>query len=173
MRAADPETVSRTRRLPDVAATERLAAALARHARRGDVIGLGGDLGAGKTTFARAFVNTLAKRGGGPDEEVPSPTFTLVQAYQLAGLTVSHFDLYRIERPEEVRELGLDDAIADGVVLIEWPERLGGLLPADRLDLVFGPGSDPGSRPDERVAELTGHGDWARRLAAISDHDLA
>ncbi len=82
---------------------------------------------------------------------------------------MSHFDLYRIEQPEEVFELGLDDAIADGVVLIEWPERLDGLLPADRLDLVLSPG--PG--PDERIAELTGHGAWADRLEELSDDDLS
>ncbi len=166
---ASPDTTTRTLRLPDVAATARLAGALADLVRQGDVIGLGGTLGAGKTTLARALINALARRGGAPGEEVPSPTFTLVQAYDLPGITVSHFDLYRIEQPEEVFELGLDDAIADGVVLIEWPERLDGLLPADRLDLVLSPG--PG--PDERIAELTGHGAWADRLEELSDDDLS
>ncbi len=169
MRPAVPDTVSRTRRLPDVGATARLAEAFSKHVRRGDVIGLGGTLGVGKTTFARALINALARRRGAPDEEVPSPTFTLVQVYELGGLIVSHFDLYRLERPDEVHELGLDDAIADGVVLIEWPERLAGLLPADRLDLVL----SPGSGPNERLAELTGSGDWAERLARIADDDLA
>ena len=92
-----------------------------------------------------------------------------MQVYELPGLIVSHFDLYRIERPDEVHELGLDDAIADGVVLIEWPERLGGRLPADRLDLVL----SLGSGPDERLAELTGSGDWAERLAWVPNDDLA
>ena len=169
MRAAAPDTVSRTRRLPDVGATARLAEALLDHLRRGDVIGLGGALGVGKTTFARALVNALARRGGAPEVEVPSPTFTLVQVYELPGLIVSHFDLYRIERPDEVDELGLDDAIADGVVLIEWPERLAGRLPADRLDLVL----SAGGGPDERLAELTGRGEWAARLARIPNDDLA
>ncbi len=169
MRPAVPDTVSRTRRLPDVGATARLAEALSKHVRRGDVIGLGGDLGVGKTTFARAFINARARRGGLADQEVPSPTFTLLQVYELAGLTVSHFDLYRIERPDETHELGLDDAIADGVVLIEWPERLEGFLPADRLDLVL----SAGSNPDERLAELTGHGNWAGRLAGIPENDRA
>ncbi len=169
MRAADPDTLYRTRRLPDVGATARLAGALSERVIRGDVIGLAGALGIGKTTFARAFINAIARRGGAPEEEVPSPTFTLVQAYELPGLIVSHFDLYRIERPDEVHELGLDDAIADGVVLIEWPERLAGRLPADRLDLVL---SDGGG-PNERLAELTGHGEWAGRLARIPNDDLA
>ncbi len=169
MRAADPDTLYRTRRLPDVGATARLAGALSERVIRGDVIGLAGALGVGKTTFARAFINAIARRGGAPEEEVPSPTFTLVQAYELPGLIVSQFDLYRIERPDEIHELGLDDAIADGVVLIEWPERLEGLLPADRLDLVL----SAGSNPDERLAELTGHGNWAGRLAGIPENDCA
>ncbi len=169
MRAAVPDTLTRARRLPDVGATSRLAEALSKLVRRGDVIGLAGVLGIGKTTFARAFINARARRGGLPDQEVPSPTFTLVQIYEFAGLTVSHFDLYRIERPDETDELGLDDAIADGAVLIEWPERLEGLLPPDRLDLVL----SAGAGPDERLAELTGHGDWAARLARMADDDRA
>ncbi len=169
MRATAPDTLSRTRRLADVGATSRLAETISEQVRRGDVIALGGALGVGKTTFARAFINACARRGGMPDQEVPSPTFTLVQVYELPGITVSHFDLYRIERPDEAHELGLDDAIADGVVLIEWPERLEGLLPPDRLDLVL----SAGAGPDERVAVLTGHGDWARRLKRMTDDDRA
>lgn len=169
MRTPVPETARSTRRLADADATARLAETLAARARRGDVIGLGGELGAGKTTFARAFINALARRGGAPEEEVPSPTFTLVQVYELPGVTVSHFDLYRLERPEEALELGLDDAIADGIVLIEWPERLGGRLPPDRLDLVLRPGADA----DARIAEIAGRGDWAARLAEMSDAEPA
>ena len=169
MRAAVPDTLSRTRRLADVGATTRLAEVLSEQVRRGDVIGLGGALGIGKTTFARAFINARARRGGMADQEVPSPTFTLVQVYEFPGIIVSHFDLYRIERPDETHELGLDDAIADGAVLIEWPERLEGLLPPDRLDLVL----SAGAGPDERLAELTGYGDWAARLARMADDDRA
>jgi tRNA threonylcarbamoyl adenosine modification protein YjeE len=169
MHATINEAASRTRRLRDVGETARLAEILSRHLRRGDVIGLGGNLGLGKTTLARALINALARRTGAPGEEVPSPTFTLVQVYELPGLTVSHFDLYRIDRPEDTRELGLADAIADGVVLIEWPERLGAWLPADRLDVVLGPGAGP----DERIAEIAGHGEWAGRIAGILDDDLA
>ena len=169
MHATTHQAASYIRRLRDVGETSRLAETLSRYLRPGDVIGLGGDLGLGKTTLARALINALAQRLGAPAEEVPSPTFTLVQVYELPGLIVSHFDLYRIERPEEIRELGLADAIADGVVLIEWPERLGAWLPADRLDVVLGPGAGP----DERIAEIAGHGEWAGRLAGIMDDDLA
>src|SRR5579884_1615816 len=115
--------------LPDEAATTALAARLAEQARPGDVIALRGDLGSGKTTFARAFIRAL---GGG--EEVPSPSFTLVQLYELAAATVWHFDLYRLRSPEEAWELGIEEAFAGGIALIEWPERLGALLPERRLD---------------------------------------
>jgi tRNA threonylcarbamoyladenosine biosynthesis protein TsaE len=122
------------RHLPDEEATARLAAELAAIVRSGDVIALWGDLGTGKTTFARAFIRSR----GRPDEEVPSPTFTLVQIYEpgrgYSG-TVFHFDLFRIESPEEVWELGLEEAFAEGISLIEWPDRLGALLPASRLDV--------------------------------------
>ena len=139
------------RALPDAAATEALAAALAAKARIGDVIALWGPLGAGKTTFARGFIRAL-----GGDEEVPSPTFTLVQTYDLSP-PVWHFDLYRIAAPEQVWELGVEEALAEGVSLIEWPERLGALLPDDRLDvrLEFAAGG--------RRARLHAHGCWAGR----------
>jgi tRNA threonylcarbamoyl adenosine modification protein YjeE len=163
MRAAEPEITCRTRRLPDVDATAQLAGTLSEHVRPGDVVCLAGTLGVGKTTFARAFVNAVARKHGLPEQEVPSPTFTLVQAYEFPGLTVSHFDLYRIETPDEVYELGLDDAIADGVVLIEWPERMGGLLPTDRVQLEL----LAGESPEERLAELTGYGAWAERLGKL------
>ena len=164
MHAADPDSQIRSRRLPDVDATTRLAEALSQHVHQGDVICLAGTLGIGKTTFARAFINAIARREGAPAEEVPSPTFTLVQSYEFPGLIVSHFDLYRIEQPDEVYELGLDDAIADGAVLIEWPDRLGGFLPTDRLELIL----HSGDNPDERVAELIGYGGWTGRLAEFS-----
>ena len=143
--------------LDGLAATARLAQAVARQLAPGDVVGLSGALGAGKTTFARDVIRAL----GGP-EEVPSPTFTLVQVYELAGLTVWHFDLYRLGAPEEAYELGIEDAFADGVSLIEWPERMAALLPADRLDIAL---SITGQT--RRRARLTGHGRWAARLAAL------
>ena len=143
--------------LPDEAATVAFAERLAAVARIGDVLALEGDLGAGKTTFARAFIQALTE---GP-EEVPSPTFTLAQAYETPRGTVHHFDLYRLSRPEETAELGLDDAFADGISLIEWPDRLGSRLPNRCLTvgLAFAAG-DPGARR----ARLDGGGDWPERL---------
>jgi len=164
MRAAIPDTHCCSRQLPNVGATTRLAEALSVHVRPGDVICLAGTLGVGKTAFARAFINAIAGRCGAPEQEVPSPTFTLVQSYEFPDLIISHFDLYRIEAPHEIYELGLDDAIADGVVLIEWPERMEGLLPADRLELAL----RSGDALDERLVEITGYGEWAERLAGIS-----
>ena len=148
---------------------ERLAAA----ARPGDVIALFGDLGAGKTTLARALIRHLV----GPDTEAPSPTFTLVQTYQAmpqssaqasrqtsaqansqaSGLSIWHYDLYRLEDPGEARELGLEEAV-DGLALIEWPERLGRYLPHARLEvrLSFGGAG--------RIARLVDLDDWNTRL---------
>ena len=97
------------------------------------MIALKGELGAGKTSFARAFIRAR----GGDDDEVPSPTFTLVQIYELPGATIWHFDLYRLRDPEEAWELGIEDAFRDGISLIEWPERLGALLPARRLEIAL------------------------------------
>ena len=153
----NPEMASRTitADLADEAATERFAAKIAGLARGGDVIALYGDLGAGKTTFARGFLRAV-----GVAEDVPSPTFTLVQSYPTTGATVYHFDLYRIEAVEEVYELGIEDAFEDGISLIEWPDRLGHLLPAVRLDITLD------ILPSGRRVAVTGHGDWADRLPA-------
>lgn len=168
MAAPDETDAAQQVALPDLAATARLAARLAGVVRAGDVIALRGALGAGKTAFARAFVGACAVRRGQPEDEVPSPTFTLVQTYPFDDLVVYHFDLYRIARPDEAWELGIEDAFADGVTLIEWPERLGALLPADRLDVEL----LPGPRPDARIARLTPHdADWGRRLAAALADD--
>jgi len=145
--------------LADEAATVRLAHAVAALARPGDVIALAGDLGVGKTRFARAFIDRLA----GDGEEVPSPTFTLAQTYETPAGTVWHFDLYRLSGPTETRELGLEEAFAEGIALIEWPDRLGPLLPAERLDVALAFLADGGARR----ARLTGHGGWARRLQGL------
>jgi len=152
--AAQPEGVA----LDDLAATRLLAARLARALKAGDVVGLAGDLGAGKTTFARAVIRAL-----GNESDVPSPTFTLVQTYDTPAGTVWHFDLYRLEAPEEAFELALEDAFRDGITLIEWPERLGALLPRDRLEirLAIVTGTE------RRRAHLVGHGAWAARLEAL------
>jgi tRNA threonylcarbamoyladenosine biosynthesis protein TsaE len=144
--------------LPDENATAAFAARLAALAAPGDVIALEGELGAGKTSFARAFIRA---RGG--DETVPSPTFTLVQVYDLPGGAVWHFDLYRLRQPGEAWELAIEDAFRDGISLIEWPERLGLLLPAQRLDIAL----DFGLAPTARRATLSCGGDWPARLAGI------
>ncbi len=149
--------------LPDEAATACLAQSLAARARKGDVFALFGELGSGKTAFARAFINALPAPNGtapAPSEEVPSPTFTLLQTYQRAPAPVWHFDLYRVARPDEVYELGFEEGLSEGIVLIEWPERLGPLLPAERLELRF----DFAERNQARRVTLTGTGAWLRRL---------
>jgi tRNA threonylcarbamoyladenosine biosynthesis protein TsaE len=112
--------------LPDERATDEFGATLAARLRIGDVVGLKGDLGAGKTTLARAILRAAAE-----DARliVPSPTFTLVEIYETPRGTFWHFDLYRLETPEQVFELGWEEALAGGISIIEWPERLGPLLP--------------------------------------------
>lgn len=149
--------------LPDLAATESLGSALARLLRPGDVVALFGDLGAGKTALARALIRALPGPPGAADEEVPSPTFTLVQIYERRPAPVWHFDLYRLESAAEVEELGFSEALA-GIALVEWPERLGALLPADALHVTLtfvktGAG---------RLARLEGGGDWPQRLAELT-----
>jgi tRNA threonylcarbamoyladenosine biosynthesis protein TsaE len=146
--------------LPDPAATAQLARRLAAVARPGDLLALGGTLGMGKTAFARAFIQHLV----GSEEEVPSPTFTLVQSYDTPSGTIWHFDLYRLSRPEDVWELGLEDALADGITLIEWPERMGGTLPARRLDLTLRAGD--GTEARHARLDAVGGSDLLVRLAA-------
>jgi tRNA threonylcarbamoyladenosine biosynthesis protein TsaE len=133
---------SRLIALPDLAATEALAAALARLARIGDAVLLEGPLGAGKSAFARAFLRAAA---GDPALEVPSPTFTLVQEYETRVGIIHHFDLWRLDGPAGMEELGWDEA-RDGVVLVEWPDRLGHLRPDGALTLTLAPGATEGAR---------------------------
>jgi tRNA threonylcarbamoyladenosine biosynthesis protein TsaE len=140
------------RHLPDLAATESLAATLAGLARPGDVLLLEGPLGAGKTAFARAFLRAAS---GDPRLEVPSPTFTLVQSYETSRGMVHHYDLWRLDGPASLAELGWDDARAD-IVLVEWPDRLGALRPPEALTITLTP-----AEGDAREAELSG---WADRL---------
>lgn len=105
--------------------TTALAAKIAASAKGGDIFLLEGPLGAGKSVFARAFIRALC----GEDTDVPSPTFTLVQTYETKDDPLYHFDLYRLEDPEEIYEIGWEDALSGGIVLVEWPQRLGPHLP--------------------------------------------
>jgi len=147
--------------LPDETATQALAKSLAVLAHSGEQLALIGDLGAGKTVFARAFVRALC----GADTEVPSPTFTLVQTYDaIDGRELFHFDLYRLEKPDEALELNIDDAFADGISLIEWPERLGSFLPPNHLELAL----NYGDTESQRRAVITAGNNWAERLREIS-----
>jgi len=142
--------------LKDEAATAALARRLAPYLMSRDVLALSGDLGAGKTSLARALIRALS----GPKEatrEVPSPTFTLVQSYETPAGRIHHFDLYRIRSPDELTEIGWDEALADGIVLVEWPDRAGTLLPVHRLDIAL----SFGVSSETRQAVLTPKGSWA------------
>lgn len=147
---------SRTLHLPDLAATEALAARVAALARPGDAVLLSGPLGAGKSAFARAFLRAAA---GDPALEVPSPTFTLVQSYDLPCGAAHHFDLWRLSGPSDLVELGWDEARA-GIVLVEWPDRLGPLAPADALSVAL----SPAAAETAREALLSG---WPDRIARL------
>ncbi len=131
------------RSLPDEAATARLAADLALVLKQGDVVALSGDLGAGKTHFARAFIRALA---GDPALEVPSPTYTLAQVYETRP-KVTHFDLYRLGDESELDELGFEEAVETGLVLVEWPERAPDTLASASLHIELTDGPAAGGRP--------------------------
>jgi tRNA threonylcarbamoyladenosine biosynthesis protein TsaE len=144
--------------LADEAATAALGARLAAVARPRDVLLLHGDLGMGKSALARGFVTGVAPE----TDEVPSPTFTLVQTYPSDRGMIWHFDLYRLKHPDEIWELGFEDALVDGILLIEWPGRLGKLAPRDRLDLTLLPGETPEQRHATLVA--AGKSSWLDRV---------
>lgn len=143
--------------LPDLAATEALAARVAARVRPGDAILLEGPLGAGKSAFARAFLRAAS---GDPALEVPSPTFTLVQGYDLPACPAHHFDLWRLDGPGALAELGWEEA-REGIVLVEWPDRLGSLRPPEALTVALAPGESE----EARRATLAG---WPGRLAALA-----
>ncbi len=144
--------ISRLLSLPNLAATYRLAEAVARLTRAGDAILLEGPLGVGKTEFARAFLRTISCNLA---LEVPSPSFTLVQSYDTAHGPVHHFDLWRLDGSDALVELAWEDAVAD-IVLVEWPDRLGALRPDSALTITLESGPD-----GARTARLTG---WDTRL---------
>jgi tRNA threonylcarbamoyladenosine biosynthesis protein TsaE len=150
--------------LPDLAATAAFGTRLARSLRRGDVVALKGGLGAGKTTLARAIVAELSPE----TEDVPSPTFTLVQTYPVAladgAAELWHFDLYRLDRPNQIYELGIEEALAEGVSLIEWPELAAGMLPERTLlsiTLQIASGQ-------ARRARIAGGAAWQGRMAGLA-----
>lgn len=152
--------------LADEAATADLANTVAGVSRPGDVIALWGELGSGKTVFARAFINARART----PEEVPSPTYTLVQTYDDAdGGAIYHFDLYRIEDAGELEELGMEEAFSGGISLIEWPDRMESLLPSDRLDLSLTLRTNEGAGAGQRQATLKGFGSWTARLEELME----
>jgi tRNA threonylcarbamoyladenosine biosynthesis protein TsaE len=157
--ATNPPTLL-TLALADLAATDRLARRLAPLLRPGDFVGLAGDLGTGKTTFARFVIAAIS----GQPEEVPSPTFNLVLVYAFPRLTIWHVDLYRLRAPEEANELGIEDALAEGVALVEWPDRLGPYVPDDRLVLEFREAEAPGAR----LVMLAAYGAWADRARDLA-----
>jgi tRNA threonylcarbamoyladenosine biosynthesis protein TsaE len=141
--------------LPELAATRRLGARLAALTGPGDLILLEGPLGAGKTTLARAFLRAAA---GDPALEVPSPSFTLVQTYETPLGPIHHYDLWRLDGPADLEELGWHQARAD-IVLVEWPDRLGPLRPPDALTVSLQPGPN-----NARRATLSG---WPNRIEQI------
>lgn len=150
-----PRTI--TLDLPDLPATHALAARLAGLLRAGDAVLLEGPLGAGKSELARAVLRAAV---GDPALEVPSPTFTLVQSYDLPAGPAHHFDLYRLDGPEGLAELGWDEA-REGIVLVEWPDRLGAEAPADALRIAL----MPCEAEEARRAVLSG---WDARLARLA-----
>jgi tRNA threonylcarbamoyladenosine biosynthesis protein TsaE len=150
----NPRAMDFERQIATAAAMEALGAAIGARLQPGDAVCLRGPLGAGKSTLARGLIRSLTT----PDEEVPSPTFTLVQLYATATFPLAHFDLYRLRSGKEAYELGLDEALDGGAALIEWPERLGDAPPPDRLDIVISLAGGYG-----RHVHVTGQGSWKER----------
>lgn len=132
----------------DEAQTVQVARDFARGLRGGDVVAFHGDLGAGKSVFCRAVIRALCEDEG---MDVPSPTYTIVQSYDYGAGVIWHFDLYRLSSAEEIYEIGWEEALAGGVVLIEWPSRLGNLLPARRIDVTL---CDIQGNPNRRKIDI-------------------
>ena len=136
--------------------TIKLATQLARLAKAGDTFALYGTLGMGKSVFARGFIQSLTKA-----EEVPSPTFTLVQSYEAPNFEIYHFDLYRLKSPDEIFELGMEEALYEGVCLIEWPEKMGGYLPKNCFSIQIS------AHPEGREISITSTS--AEKLSRLQD----
>ena len=149
--------LTRVVHLPDLNATGQLARDLIPFLQQGGVVALQGDLGAGKTTFARALLQVLGVEG-----DIPSPTFTLVQTYDVQHLSVFHFDLYRLKSGADLEELGWEDALSGGLALIEWPERATGYMPEDYLVLRLSL-----TEARERICVLEPQGSWVDRMKDI------
>lgn len=148
--------------LPDPAATAHLGERLAGILRAGDTLLLSGPIGAGKSHLARALIRALMAQAGEPAEDIPSPTYTLVQTYPAGETEIWHADLYRLGDPLDVFELGLEEAFAEAICLVEWPDRLGSAAPEAALSIAL---SEAG---EGRLARLAGPEDWAARLAPIA-----
>ena len=148
--------------LVDEQSTINLAAILAGKALIGDVIALSGDLGSGKTTFARSFIKSKQNT----TEEIPSPTYTLLQTYETNEGIINHYDFYRLKNPEEAYELDIEDAFNSKICLIEWPQKLGSLIPSERLEVRL----DFLQEPQSRRITLIGYQGWSARLKAIKLH---
>ena len=154
--------------LHDPAATARLGLLLSGQLQAGDVIALEGALGVGKSVLARGIIQAACPA----EDDIPSPTFTLVQTYEPDDLPlIMHFDLYRLETPEESLELGIEDAFIDAICLIEWPQRLGAFLPRGALTITLVDGADANSR----IAHLGGRARWQPVLDILRAqmHDIA
>lgn len=157
-----PETRHLTLHLSTADDTARLATRLGASLRAGDVLLLDGPIGAGKTHFARALIRSLLAA----PEDVPSPTFTLVQSYDGPECEIWHSDLYRLGHPDEVVELGLTDAFDTAICLVEWPDRLGDLAPDSALTLAFAPGPEEEARA---VAISWQDARWDDRMKELAD----
>lgn len=139
--------------------TKTFALKLSSELKKGDFLCLKGDLGAGKTTLAQYLIRDMM---GNLNEDVPSPTFTLVQTYESMKGTVWHYDLYRVNFEQELFELGMEEALSEGIVLVEWPDRLGSFLPKNYLEITFD------IIQEGRSITLKGFGDWEKRLEKMS-----
>jgi len=147
-----------TRTTHDAAQTEAVGEAVGSQLRAGDLVVLTGDLGAGKTTFAKGLARAL-----GVEQTVTSPTFTIVQEYE-GRVPLAHVDVYRLERIQELHDFGFEELLEERVTVVEWGEAIAAVLPRDRIDVRIGPGADD----DDRVVEVVAGGAaWARRRAAL------